>query len=293
MIKARRTTEGIEVEQLSTGPYVYLDQWLWADLASDAPLRGRAIAVFESVRPTIMYSMTTYYELLKITDSHQLDNIASVMDSCDFMLIVSNPRTALNSEASIPSYSEHAVNINPISDNEMLRAVLIDLEEKDRSTITGSSVLRVAMMSNNIDTIRRCRTAFADSLNPIVEKARAMPTAQREIKKRAALLSSTTNHFPCTSVVYQRAIDFIVSNTSMKMPENEWLDVMHTVVPVSYADYVAVDSRWHHFVSTDQILKKCTTARTYCRSTVDQFFTDIQSRQFSRPAKPAADCYVR
>lgn len=76
---------------------------------------------------------------------------------------------------------------------------------------------------------------------------------------------------PYTKDIYRLAIDFVVVNETMKMPSKEWIDILHTVVPVAYFDFVMLDKRWYHFIRTVFPLSPPDIANVFSKPEIDKF----------------------
>ena len=72
------------------------------------------------------------------------------------------------------------------------------------------------------------------------------------------------------------AYAFIIKNQSMSMPGKEWLDLLHTIVPVAYCDYVLIDKRWAGFIAETKITPP-TIASVFTKKTVNDFLESLSS----------------
>ncbi len=61
----------------------------------------------------------------------------------------------------------------------------------------------------------------------------------------------------------------------MKLNSNEWMDVLHLVVPVAYLEYVALDKRWIHFVRNHLPLSPPNIATVYGPREMESFIRDL------------------
>lgn len=85
MLRYKNVTDGgVSIEQITSRPSIYLDQWMWCLLSEDSALRKRFIKTAHDANATIMYSNATLMELALIEDSKQIDAIHEVMDSLDY-----------------------------------------------------------------------------------------------------------------------------------------------------------------------------------------------------------------
>jgi hypothetical protein len=116
-----------------------------------------------------------------------------------------------------------------------------------------------------------------EDLTPIVLNARNDPEALSRAKKRHSKKELFRKQMPYTKDIYRLAIDFVVVNENMKMPSNEWIDFLHTVVPVAYFDFVMLDKRWCHFIRTIFPLSPPDIAHVFSQREIDNFLINIES----------------
>ena len=92
------TDQGIEIEQITNQPCLYVDQWMWGLLSKDSELRQRFIESGTKVNATIMYSVVTIIELSQINDPKQIQATVDVMDSIDYGFSDANPSHVISKE---------------------------------------------------------------------------------------------------------------------------------------------------------------------------------------------------
>ncbi len=90
------TDDGVSIEQVTSRPSIYLDQWMWCLLSEDSVLRKSFIDTASGVNATLMYSLATLIELALIKDKTQINAIIEVMDSLDYGFSDSNPSRVIS-----------------------------------------------------------------------------------------------------------------------------------------------------------------------------------------------------
>ena len=80
---------------------------------------------------------------------------------------------------------------------------------------------------------------------------------------------------PYTKDIYRLAIDFVVVNENMKMSSKEWIDFLHTVVPVAYFDFLMLDKRWCHFIRTTFPLSPPNIAQVFSQRDIKAFLDKV------------------
>jgi len=119
---------------------------------------------------------------------------------------------------------------------------------------------------------------WEDDLFPIIDKARnninALSNAKKRFRKRKE--NASTCKFPYTEFLWESCIDYIVINENMKMPDNEWLDIFHTIVPVAYCDFVLVDKKWLNFIKSTSV-EYPQIAKVYAQKNLSEFLKDLEN----------------
>ena len=98
----------------------------------------------------------------------------------------------------------------------------------------------------------------------LAEKRNVPGYVERVNEFNKAMKDETSNRATATRVLADLAYGFIIRNTSMSMPGKEWLDLLHTIVPVAYCSHVLLDKRWASFV------EQCGLEQSYVASVFRQ-----------------------
>jgi hypothetical protein len=109
----KATDRGVEIEQVTSQPLLYLDQWMWSLICREYGLRHRFIDISSSVNATIMYSAITLIELSQIIVPEQIKAIMEVMDGVDYGFSDSNPRSVIEEERKFGKGSDLPLTIGP------------------------------------------------------------------------------------------------------------------------------------------------------------------------------------
>lgn len=278
MLKYRKVTdEDLFIDQIANRPLVYLDQWMWCSLSENAALRERFITIGKKINATIMYSFVNLVELAHIHDKTQINSIIEVMDSIDYAFSDAIPAKVIEKEKKreIPRGSAFREG-NPYCDEELIKNYVLHAMDPLKP-FRLSSVLTKLIGEGPTKTLAVMTQKFADSLNPIVIQARQDPQALQRAKRRYTAKDLKRKYPPYTQDIYTIAIDFILVNETMQMPPNEWMDLMHTVTPVSYCDFVLLDRRWCHFIRSKLPHLHQNIAAVFSQQELDKFFIAMEN----------------
>ena len=62
----------------------------------------------------------------------------------------------------------------------------------------------------------------------------------------------------------------------MKMPNKEWCDIFHTIVPASYCNFLLIDKRWLNFIKSTG-LNSPQIAKVYAQRNLSEFLKDLEN----------------
>lgn len=269
------TDGGVTIEQVTSRPSLYLDQWMWGLLSEDSDLRNKFIKTAGEANATLMYSSATLIELALITDRKQIDAIHEVMDNLDYGFSDFNPSRVIEKEERLEIPGGGAFyELNPCCDLELIKNYFLN-RMNPLKPFQLSAILPKLRADMEYGKFRQMGNRFED-LTSIVLKARNDPDALSRAKKRHSKKELFRKQMPYTKDIYRLAIDFVVVNESMKMPSNEWIDLLHTVVPVAYFDFVMLDKKWCHFIRTILPLSPPDIANVFSQREISELLNQIE-----------------
>lgn len=257
------------VETLGS-PQVYFDTWAFDHFSEDADARIAFVESLNTLNGTLRISNTNIAELQKRDDKNQLAAIYELIDSVDSGLI--------------NTYHNDVVKV----EDHMIRDRIVGNASSDTETV------RMFLMSQNYpenwkmsELIRPIGKSVAKSIetdwdnfskkmhNYLQEKRKNRQFKDSVNRHGKAIKEKGTHRGTATQEITDLAYNFILQNEHMSMPGKEWLDLMHTVVPVAYCDHVLIDKRWVSFV------RQCgfshpDIANVYSKKELDQFLDSLK-----------------
>lgn len=264
----------VTIEQVTSRPSVYFDQWMWCLLSDDSALRNKFIKIAGEANATLMYSYATLIELSLIEDGKQIDAIHEVMDNIDYGFLDFNPSRVIEKEERLEILGGGAFyDLNPCCDLELIKNYFLN-RMYPLKPFQLSAILPKLMADVEYDKFRKMGKRF-EYLTQIVLKARNDPEALSRAKKRHSKNELFRKQMPYTKDIYRLAIDFVVVNENMKMPSKEWIDLLHTVVPVAYLDFVMLDKKWCHFIRTTFPLSHPSIAQVFSQRDINTFLDKV------------------
>lgn len=268
------TNDGVSIEQVTSRPTIYLDQWTWCLLSEDSTLRNRFIKTAAEANATIMYSLATIIELALIKDSKQIEAVHDVMDNLDYGFSDSHILRVIKKEDELSITGGGTFyDLNHCCDHELIGNYFRNIMNPLKP-FQLSAILPIVKNDEESGKFRKMGQKSED-ITQIVHKCRKDPVELSRAKERHTKKELFRKQKPYTKDVYRLAIDFVVVNETMKMSSQEWYDFLHVVVPVSYFDFVTLDKKWCHFIREIFPLSPPDIARVFSQREIDNFLTKI------------------
>lgn len=269
MIKYKSVTDKeIEIEQFFNQPVVYLDNWALNIFSMDNSFKERFLVTLNKLGGTLALSDVNLTEIVNRQDSGQISVISEFVDSVDAGFIDVNITRVIEKERNSSN--------GPCADLNLLKNYFLFAHDPLKPFKISEAIfaLREEIQSNN----SFLQINFEKEIFPLIECARKDSHVLLEAKNRFKIYKNDSSQikFPCTRHLYTQCIDFIMINEKMTMPDGEWRDVCHTIVPVTYCNFVMLDSRWAHFIKQTG-LNSPKIARVYNQNEIELFLKDLEN----------------
>jgi hypothetical protein len=245
---------------------------MWCRLSEDTLLRESFINIARQKNCCLMYSMASLMELSQITDPDQLLALKQIMDAVDFGFIEMDPNKVIALERQHESNKSGVfVGRHPAADHELLNYII----KRKFLTSPRMSDLFEDLKQEIPDRYRSIMEGLATSWTPMLKEARNDTKALARAKRYNRTQIVSRPGPPYTEDIFSRLIFFLVANETMSMNRNEWVDILHLVVPVAYLNFVMLDKRWVHFVRTHLQLLPPSIAKVYGPKEVNIFLQNL------------------
>ncbi len=257
----------VKIGQIAYPPTVYLDTWALFDFIEDNDLADKFIKILNNLGGTLMLSMISVIENMAIDDQEQIQNLYKFIDSIEAAFLDFNFTRVIRKE-------KINKKISPAIDLELLDAFMKIHESENPLKVSEIfSAYRQDLESGKV-----LEENWEQSLFPIIVKARNNINSLSNTKKRFRKRKEKANtcKFPCTEFLWESCIDYIAINENMEMPNKEWYDVLHTIVPAAYCDFLLIDKRWLNFIKSTG-LNSSQIAKVYSRQNLNEFLKDLEN----------------
>ena len=255
--------DSVEIIQIASKPTVYLDTWALDCFSANCNIGNRFVSSLNGKSGTLALSAISILEVVSRTDTNQISKILSLIDSVDIVVIDMNPSRVIDGEKK----GEDSAWLNP----EILKTIP-SLNDSSKQFKASEMFLQ---LKRDIDNGHEIPQDFEEQLFPTVQKARKDKSILAEAKKRFKDKTEISKYaFPYTEYLNKKCIDFITINETMKMPNNEWRDLWHSIVPTAYCNFVLIDKRWTHFIRTTG-LKPPQIATVYNQNGIETFLDNL------------------
>ena len=257
----------VKIDQIAYPPTVYLDTWALFDFIGDNELADKFIKILNNLGGTLILSMVSIIESMAIDNQEQIQNLYKFIDSMGAAFLDFNFTRVIKKEK---IYKK----ISPAIDCGLLDS-FIKIHNPENPLKVSEIFLTYRQDLGNGKVLNE---KWEEDLFPIIIRARNNINALSKAKKRFRKRKENTNayKFPCTEFLWESCIDYIAINENMEMPNKEWYDVLHTIVPAAYCDFLLIDKRWLSFVKSTG-LEYPQIAKVYTRRNLSDFLKDLEN----------------
>ena len=267
----------VKIDQIAIPPTVYLDTWVLFDFIKDDKLSDKFIKISNNLGGTLMLSIMSVLESVGLKNQKQFQCLCDLIDSLgidkvallDFNFMRVNVKEKIYKKTGGPF-----LKISPAVDFELLDAFI--KIHKPEDPLKVSEIF--SAYRQDLENGKVLEENWEQSLFPIIVRARnninALSNAKKRFRKRKE--KANTYKFPCTEFLWESCIDYIAINENMKMPDKEWRDIFHTIVPVAYCDFVLVDKKWLNFIKSTG-LEYPQIAKVYAQRNLSEFLKDLEN----------------
>jgi len=274
--KIKELDGNIKIYQEAFLPTVYLDTWAYNTFVSSPEKGERFINILNKKNGTLLISDLNLFELCKAGDLVRFTKIVELIEQLDQAFIETNPNKVIKREKVARFDVEHNF-ITPSCNKELLKALVLDTNINQEKPYNLADVFRI--IRNCTDKLEEIKNnyKYEQVMMPRIKKCRNDTNCHKRALKRNKDKNKLNKElFPHTEDINRQFIDFLVVNKNMKMPNKEWCDAFHTIVPSAYSDSVLLDKRWNEFIKNTGLIPP-SIANVYNPRELEKFFTELES----------------
>ncbi|GAG64464.1 unnamed protein product [marine sediment metagenome] len=260
----------VKIDQIAYPPTVYLDTWALFDFIEDDRLANKFIKILNNLGGTLMLSIMSVLESVGLKNQKQFQCLCDLIDSLGIDKVALLDFNFMRVSTKEKIYKK----ISPAIDCGLLDSFI--KIHKPENPLKVSEIF--SAYQQDLENGKVLEENWEQSLFPIILRARnntdSLSNAKKRFRKRKE--KAKTCKFPCTEFLWESCIDYIAINENMKMPDKEWRDIFHTIVPVAYCDFVLIDKRWRNFVKSTG-LNPPQIAKVYAQRNLSEFLRDLEN----------------
>jgi len=267
----------VKIDQIAYPPTVYLDTWALFDFIGNNGLADKFIKILNNLGGTLMLSIMSILESMGLKNQKQFQCLCDLMDSIGIDRVAFLDFNFMRVNVKEKIYKKIGglfLKISPAIDCGLLDS-FIKIHKLENSLKVSEIFLAYRQDLENGKVLEE---NWEQSLFPIIVRARndinALSNAKKRFRKRKE--NANTYKFPCTKFLMETCFDYITINENMQMPNKEWRDVFHTIVPVAYCDFVLVDKKWLNFIKSTG-LEYPQIAKAYSQRNLSEFLKDLEN----------------
>ncbi len=261
-----------KIDQIAYPPTVYLDTWALFDFIGDNDLADRFIKILNNLGGTLILSMVSIIESMAIDNQEQIQNLYKFIDSIGAAFLDFNFMRVIKKEKIYKKIKGPFLEISPAIDCGLLDSFI--KIHKPENPLKVSEIFLA--YRQDLENGKVLEENWEQNLFPVIVRARnninSLSNAKKRFRKRKE--NADTYKFPCTEFLWESCIDYTAINENMKMPDKEWRDIFHTIVPVAYSNFVLIDKRWRNFVKSTG-LNPTQISKVYAQRNLSEFLKDL------------------
>jgi hypothetical protein len=232
----------IHIVQYDRPPTIYLDHWALLTVSQSKELSDSLIEAVKTRGGTFALSWINLFEYSKISDKRQAELAESLVDGMlpNVFLIEADIARVIEKEDMIRRGELRA----PPHSDEVFLKILISHNPQSIKPISVQGLF--ASVQN--DSLSKELDSLADE---IVKSIKSYPTGSESVIRRLAIntddesIKGLQHH---TRYVFRALVHSIRADKGDKLTRNDAIDLLHTVVPLSYCDFVLLDKYWETHV---------------------------------------------
>ena len=227
----------IEIRSVDRSPSVYLDHWAFRNISEDQSRRESFIKILKEKDGTLCISWLNLIEFAKVDPSQQ-KLAESFVDEVlpNVVFLKSDPFFVIDREN---DFINGGAQILPHIDAEFGKSLLTG-GAKSIKLLSADSLFQLAACPKLLES----RKNIANTVIERIEKLRYQFATNSEFANRVDTFIYHDTALRGTPLLIREMIRSLLKNSKLIMTENHAFDLMHTVVPVSYCDFVLLDSHW-------------------------------------------------
>jgi hypothetical protein len=231
-------SNGLSIEQFEIAPTVYLDHWAIRLLSDDKPLQDNFISLMKAQKATLMLSWLNLVEFSQVEDTkaHKRaeEFVELLLPNIFFMevnpfMVISRENELLNGGQPLPPHADKGF----VKEFSFLKC----------SSLMGFTATGLFSPMHGSSVQSEFGTLEDEIVHRLELQRRELTeniSFQRIIRRPP---SGPAIQLGTRYVFRELARSFLVNKT-LKLSRNHAIDLMHSVVPTSYCDYVLLDAHW-------------------------------------------------
>jgi hypothetical protein len=230
-----------QVQQSLVSPSVYLHTWAIRAFAENGLRGDRFRQALQHVRGTLVLSDLNLLDFTSFDDPRHARGAAAFVDSLmpQVFFLRSDPFQVMNREL---EYLVKHIRSSPAGDEDMLSLFA------EGTAVRGGRMTTAGWFSSVHEkrkSLRDGAQGLADSLFRGINEIRARMTGEQDFR-RAVQQGVETARRPRATLALLRAVVYrLQADHRMPQTANTAIDLLHSIVPSAYCNFVLVDGQWH------------------------------------------------
>lgn len=231
--------------QRRVAPVVYLDHWAIRDISEDEGLAQRFVSTLKAKNGTLAVSVLSQVEFCGLTDlrqAHVAERFIEMVHPNLFFMSFNIVDVMQHEDKNILQTSKEA----PDGDGDLLW--LYGTHPENRGWGDQRRYSAKGFFSESVRKRDELRSLQVDLAKAVLEGIRQLYVridTEDELRKKARNpLEDVKNRPRATYALIRALLGDRMKDRSRPPSENDAIDLLHTVVPACYCDFVLLDKQW-------------------------------------------------
>lgn len=267
-ISIKSGESNFQINQISPRPWIHLDHWALRHFSSTSQEKKRFLDLLERKGGTLCISWIAVFEIINHDKGKSLSDIIDFYRDLGnkFSFLQCNPMKVMNDEK-----NWKLGNTNPGLDMETAVSYFRNIFGNELRQISFSQVIETII--NNQEAHKKMKEKLKEHKDTGLQEFSKHRNRYIKDPSKIAPKIKLETHLDVTSYIYYETLKQYVKGNS-KIEPNDIPDIFYTIVPVSYCDFVMIDSKWVEFVRNTNP-EKGIVSRIYSKKDLPVFFNDL------------------
>lgn len=224
-------------------PSVYLDHWALRYFSENQHLADQLVKFVIDLSGTFCISLAIILEFTKISSKETANKANNILENIfpNIFFLESDPFAVIENEGNIlkGDYSKP-----PHGDFNLLRIPLL-LSPNNINPLSIRGLFQLISESELDKEFENVKSTILAKFDDLRKEALINSKFKKDVYRKPGLILQDRD----TKIVMTNLLRSLILDSKMNLQKNDSIDMLHTIVPITYCDFVLLDKRWETFAN--------------------------------------------